>query len=196
MGEGITLLVVLHQIHLHLIVFDAHVEVVDVGVLKTLLFFPYLFVQLATNVSTNVFERGKLRYEPAVAEERLEKFAEGTVLEGANSPRLFGRKVFERRTIGDRFGVASDEIGVDLDIIKKSGSWYSYGATKLGQGREGLKHALSDNPELMDEITEKIVEAMHASKALPLKAKSSADDDEEEVDNDALELDTDFEDED
>ena len=54
---------VLHQIHLHLIVFDAHIEVVDVGVLKTLLFFPHLFVQLATNVSTNVFERGELRYE-------------------------------------------------------------------------------------------------------------------------------------
>ena len=172
LGEEITLLVVLHQIHLHLIVFDAHIEVVDVGVLKTLLFFPHLFVQLATNVSTNVFERGELRYELTIAEERLEKFAEGTVLEGANRPRLFRRKVFARRAIGDRLGVASDEIGVDLDIIKKSDSWYSYGATKLGQGREGLKRTLSDNPELMDEIIEKIVEAMHVSKALPLKAKS------------------------
>ena len=94
MGEGITLLVVLHQIHLHLIVFDAHVEVVDVWVLKTLLFFPYLFVQLATNVSANVFECRKFGHLLSVAEERLEKFAEGTVLEGANRPRLFGRKVF------------------------------------------------------------------------------------------------------
>ena len=187
---------VLHQIHLHLIVFDAHVEVMDVGVFETLLFFPHLFVQLATNVSANVFERRKFGHLLSVAEQWLEKFAEGTVLEGANSPRLFRRKVFERRAIGDRLGVASDEIGVDLDIIKKSGSLYSYGATKLGLGREGLKRTLSDNPELMDEITEKIVEAMYASKALPLKAKSSAYDDEEEVDNDALELDTDFEDED
>ena len=111
---------VLHQIHLHLIVFDAHVEVVDVGVLKTLFFFPHLFVQLATNVGTNVFECRKFGHLLSVAEERLEKFAEGTVLEGANRPRLFRRKVFERRAIGDRLGVASDEIGVDLDIIKKS----------------------------------------------------------------------------
>jgi len=63
LGEGITLLVVLHQIHLHLIVFDAHIEVVHVGVLKTLFLFPNLFVQLATNVSANVFERGKFGYE-------------------------------------------------------------------------------------------------------------------------------------
>jgi len=47
----------------------------------------------------------------------------------------------------------------------------------------------------MDEITEKIKEAMHSDKALPLKTKSKADD-EEEIDNDAFELDTDFEDDD
>ncbi len=131
-GEGITLLVVLHQIHLHLIVFDAHVEVMDVRVLETLFLFPHLFVQLATNVSANIFERRKFGHLLSVAEQRLEKFAEGTVLEGANRPRLFGRKVFERRAIGNRLGVASDEVGVDLDIIKKSDSWYSYGAMKLG----------------------------------------------------------------
>ena len=136
-NEFSCLLMVLHQIHLHLIAFDAHVEVMDVRIFETLLFFPYLFVQLATNVSADVFERRKFGHLLSVAEERLEKFAEGTVLEGANSPRLFRRKVFARRAIGDRLGVASDEIGVDLDIIKKSGSLYSYGATKLGQGREG-----------------------------------------------------------
>ena len=89
MGEEITLLVVLHQIHLHLIVFDAHIEVVDVGVLKTLFLFPNLFVQLATNVSANVFECRKFGHLLSVAEERLEKFAESAVLEGANCPRLF-----------------------------------------------------------------------------------------------------------
>lgn len=123
---------VLHQIHLHLIVFDAHIEVVDVWVLEPLFLFPHLFVQLATNVSANIFERRKFGHLLSVAEQRLEKFAEGTVLEGANRPRLFGRKVFERRAIGNRLGVASDEVGVDLDIIKKSDSWYSYGAMKLG----------------------------------------------------------------
>ena len=102
------------------------------GVLKTLFLFPHLFVQLATNVGTNVFECRKFGHLLSVAEQRLEKFAEGTVLEGANRPRLFGRKVFERRAIGNRLGVASDEVGVDLDIIKKSDSWYSYGAMKLG----------------------------------------------------------------
>ena len=95
-------LVVLHQIHLHLIVFDAHIEIVDVGIFEALLFFPDLFVQLATNVSANVFERGELRYEPAVAEERGEELAEGAVLEGANRPH--------------RFGIAADEVadGVPL----------------------------------------------------------------------------------
>ena len=80
---------VLHQIHLHLIAFDAHVEVMDVRIFETLLFFPYLFVQLATNVSANVFERGELRYELPIAEERVEELAEGAVLEGANRPRPF-----------------------------------------------------------------------------------------------------------
>ena len=61
--EEVHSLVVLHQIHLHLIVFDAHIEVVDVWVLEPLFLFPHLFVQLATNVGTNVFERRKLCYE-------------------------------------------------------------------------------------------------------------------------------------
>ena len=66
----------------------------DVWVLEPLFLFPYLFVQLATNVSTNVFERRKFGHLLSVAEERLEKFTEDAVLEGANSPRLFRRKVF------------------------------------------------------------------------------------------------------
>ncbi len=93
-----------------------------------------------------------------------------------------------------RLGEVAD-LGVDLEIIKKSGSWYSYGATKLGQGREGLKRTLSDNPELMDEITAKIKEALQGDKALPLKSKADADD-EDEVDNNNLDTDTDFDDED
>jgi recombination protein RecA len=48
------------------------------------------------------------------------------------------------------------DIGVELNIIKKSGSWFSYGDTKLGQGRDAVKSLLLDNQELMDELEEKI----------------------------------------
>lgn len=48
------------------------------------------------------------------------------------------------------------DLGVDLDILNKSGSWYSYGDTKLGQGRESVKDLLRDNPELAEEIEAKI----------------------------------------
>jgi recombination protein RecA len=44
------------------------------------------------------------------------------------------------------------DLGVDYSIIKKSGSWYSYGETKLGQGRDAVKGLIGDNPELMDEL--------------------------------------------
>ncbi len=50
------------------------------------------------------------------------------------------------------------DLGVELDIIKKSGSWFSYGETKLGQGRESVKVLLKDNPELAEEIEKKIIE--------------------------------------
>ena len=50
------------------------------------------------------------------------------------------------------------DIGVDAGIIKKSGSWFSYGETKLGQGREAVKQLLADNPELQEEITAQIKE--------------------------------------
>ncbi|MCB0736654.1 MAG: recombinase RecA [Bacteroidetes bacterium] len=50
------------------------------------------------------------------------------------------------------------DIGVELDIVKKSGSWFSYGETKLGQGRDSVKELLRDNPELAEEIEGKIRE--------------------------------------
>jgi len=54
------------------------------------------------------------------------------------------------------------DFGVDFDIVKKSGSWFSYGETKLGQGREAVKQLLKDNPELSEELEIKIKEAMKA----------------------------------
>lgn len=56
------------------------------------------------------------------------------------------------------------DIGVDYEIIKKAGSWFSYGDTKLGQGRDAVKTLLKDNPELMDELETKILEAIKISK--------------------------------
>ena len=52
------------------------------------------------------------------------------------------------------------DLGVDQGIIKKSGSWFSYGDTKLGQGRDAVKTLLADNPELMEELETKIKEAL------------------------------------
>jgi recombination protein RecA len=56
------------------------------------------------------------------------------------------------------------DLGVDYEIIKKSGSWFSYGDTKLGQGRDAVKTLLADNPELLEELEEKIKEAISAVK--------------------------------
>lgn len=52
------------------------------------------------------------------------------------------------------------DLGVDLGIIKKSGSWFSYGETRLGQGRDAVKRLIADNPELADELNQKIAEAL------------------------------------
>lgn len=54
------------------------------------------------------------------------------------------------------------DLGVAYEIIKKSGSWFSYGDTKLGQGRDAVKVLLVDNPELSDELEDKIKEAIAA----------------------------------
>ena len=56
------------------------------------------------------------------------------------------------------------DLGVEYEIIKKSGSWFSYGDTKLGQGRDGVKNILMDNPELFEELDGKIREAISAIK--------------------------------
>jgi recombination protein RecA len=48
------------------------------------------------------------------------------------------------------------DLAVEFEIIKKSGSWFSYGETKLGQGRDGVKAIIKDNPELADELEIKI----------------------------------------
>ena len=56
------------------------------------------------------------------------------------------------------------DLGSELNIIKKSGSWYSYNDTKLGQGRDAAKQCVEDNPELADELSELIFDALKANK--------------------------------
>ena len=56
------------------------------------------------------------------------------------------------------------DLGVEFDIVKKSGSWFSYGDTKLGQGRDAVKELLKDNPELLEELAEKIKVAIKERK--------------------------------
>jgi len=75
------------------------------------------------------------------------------------------------------------DIGVEMEIIKKSGSWFSYDGTRLGQGRDSLKALLQDNPELANEIEGKIKLKVKESKdALPVQAVAVTNDDDIEDD--------------
>jgi recombination protein RecA len=57
------------------------------------------------------------------------------------------------------------DLGVNYNIIKKSGSWFSYGENKLGQGRESVRKLIKDNPELMAELEAKILEVVTTTPA-------------------------------
>lgn len=57
------------------------------------------------------------------------------------------------------------DLAVEFDIIKKAGSWFSYGDTKLGQGRDAVKVLIKDNPELADELEQKIKEYIKETEA-------------------------------
>ncbi len=76
---------------------------------------------------------------------------------------------FKKAEFEIRYGEGISRVGeildmsVEKDIVKKSGSWFSYGETKLGQGREAVKEVIRDNPELADELEHKIMEAIKAS---------------------------------
>lgn len=95
------------------------------------------------------------------------------------------------------------DLGVQLDIIKKSGSWFSYDGSKLAQGRDAAKDVLRDNPELADELEQKIMAALHgieqSGATLPAKPSKdnskTADKDEDvepELDDDFSDLDDEF----
>jgi recombination protein RecA len=64
------------------------------------------------------------------------------------------------------------DLGVDNGIIKKSGSWFSYEETKLGQGRDAVKQIFTDNPEVALEIENKIRAALSSTTALPIEVET------------------------
>ncbi len=69
------------------------------------------------------------------------------------------------------------DLGVEYDIIKKSGSWFSYDGTKLAQGRDAAKRVLADNPDLADELEARILQAMKESDKMgaPRKPRTKTD---------------------
>ncbi len=63
------------------------------------------------------------------------------------------------------------DYGIKMDIVDKSGAWFSYGATKLGQGKENAKITIKENPELKDEIEAKVKDALGFGDALAMDKK-------------------------
>jgi recombination protein RecA len=74
------------------------------------------------------------------------------------------------------------DIGVDKEIIKKSGSWFSYNGTKLGQGRDAAKKMINDNPELAQELEDLIMQALNANPHVTSSAEGDDDDDRDDID--------------
>jgi recombination protein RecA len=70
------------------------------------------------------------------------------------------------------------DYGVKLDIVDKSGSWFSYGAEKLGQGKENAKLTIKENPELRAELEAKIKEALGFGEALVMNQDEISDSDD------------------
>ena len=101
------------------------------------------------------------------------KSSDGNVMGNKTRVKVVKNKVappFKMAEFDIMYGTGISKIGeildlaVEFDIIKKSGSWFSYDDTKLGQGRDAVKALILDNPELMDELEEKIIESIKAKK--------------------------------
>ncbi len=88
------------------------------------------------------------------------------------------------------------DLAVEYGIVKKSGAWFSYNGSKLGQGRDAVKGVIEDNPDLAEELTEKIIAAMKAAKEekkgvkknpfLPGKESKRVDPDEEPTEDEDM----------
>lgn len=76
------------------------------------------------------------------------------------------------------------EIGVNLDIIEKSGSWFSYDGNRIGQGKENVCKFLTENPEMREEIVAKIMQNYEkVSESLSFNTKEIGDDDDDDIDS-------------
>lgn len=94
------------------------------------------------------------------------------------------------------------DLAVDLGIVKKSGAWFSYNGSKLGQGRDAVKGVIEDNPDLAEELTEKIYAALNAAKEekrggkknpfLPGKESKKVDSEEESEEMEEQEVEEDL----
>ena len=73
------------------------------------------------------------------------------------------------------------DLGVNLDIIEKSGSWFAYEGTRIGQGRENAKKYLEDNPEIMAEVEKKVREKFNEAFEKSLSDDSDTEENEDEV---------------
>ena len=101
------------------------------------------------------------------------KDSEGTVLGNKTRVKVVKNKVappFKTAEFDIMYGEGISktgeivDLGVEHEIVEKSGSWFSYGGTKLGQGRDSVKVLLKDNPELMDELEGKIFQIISQNK--------------------------------
>ena len=101
------------------------------------------------------------------------KDSDGNVMGNKTRVKVVKNKVappFRLAEFDIMYGQGISKVGEILDlavaheIVKKSGSWFSYGDTKLGQGRDAVKILIKDNPDLMDELEEKVRALINESK--------------------------------